>query len=110
MQRATSKETVLHHALGKQKDKACQSNDEEKLQNSGQPHSLFVRVHRTPGSSHSNRLSGLGLQAAVSVRAALFRAPKGSKNKVVEQGCRFRAPRRGNLSIVCACQENAIQM
>jgi hypothetical protein len=59
MQRATSKEAVLHHTPGQQKNKACQNNDEQELQESAQAHSPFVGVHRTPGSSHSNRLSGL---------------------------------------------------
>jgi len=77
MQRAASKEAVLHHALGQQKRKRSQNNDEQELQESAQTYSPLLGVHRIPGSSHSNRLSGLGLQAAVSVRAATFWCAEG---------------------------------
>jgi hypothetical protein len=56
VQRAASKEAVLHHTLSQEKDKRCQNNDEQELQNPGQAHSSLIGVHRIPGSSHSNRL------------------------------------------------------
>ena len=84
VQCAATKEAVLHHALGQEKDKSCQNNDEEELEESGQTHSLLIGVHRIPGRSHTNRLSGLRLQAAVSVRAAIFYCAGRIDERVVE--------------------------
>jgi hypothetical protein len=77
MQRAALKEAVLHHALGQEKEKRRQNNDEQELQESAQTDSLLLGVHRIPVSSHSNHLSGLRLQAAFLVCAATFSCAEG---------------------------------
>ena len=52
VQRAASKEAMLHHAMGQEKDKRCQDKDEEELQESTQTHSPLIWVHRIPGCFH----------------------------------------------------------
>jgi hypothetical protein len=52
VQCAASKEAVLHHAMGQEKDKRCQNNDEQELQESTQTHSPLIWVHRIPGGFH----------------------------------------------------------
>ena len=82
--------------MGQKKDKRGQNNDEHELQESSQTSSPFIGVQRIPGRSHTNRLSGLRLQAAVSVRAATLECAAG----IEEQSHRSRAPQRGDLSII----------
>ena len=72
VQRAASKEAMLHHAMGQEKDKRCQDKDEEELQESTQTHSPLIWVHRIPGRSHTNRLSGHRLQVAVQSALPLY--------------------------------------
>ena len=107
VQRAASKEAMLHHAMGQEKDKHCQNNDEKELQESTQTHSPLIWVHRIPGRSHPNRLSGHRLQVAVQSALPLYIVRR--RDRRVDSSNMIVDPERlsaGILSIVlCPLEE-----